>query len=40
MRKVKTAVVLVLMGIGVAGSLTGCFVEEGHGDGWHHHDWR
>jgi len=32
---------LTLVGLGVAGSLSACVIEDDHGGGWHHeHDWR
>jgi hypothetical protein len=44
MRKLRAALFLTLIGIGMAGSLSGCIIEDedrGGGGGWHHHrDWR
>jgi hypothetical protein len=40
LRKIKITLLLALIGIGVAGSLSACIIEDdGHG-GHERHDWR
>jgi hypothetical protein len=40
MHRLKAVLFLAVVGLGLAGSLSACVIEEdGHG-GWHdHHDW-
>ncbi len=41
MKNLRTMLLLVLVGLGLGGTLAGCVIEDG--DGWHHHhhdDWR
>jgi hypothetical protein len=43
MQRLKAALFLVLVGFGMAGSLSGCVLEEDRGGGHEHHehhDWR
>jgi hypothetical protein len=42
LRRLKVALLLSLVGISIAATLSGCIIEEnGGGHGWHHEgDWR